>query len=72
MAVVIDLTVTLEERRRILDQVDQAIANIRGLLPTTKPKRRQRQLRLPLAEPKKKKLRCGATGGRAGRSACAL
>jgi hypothetical protein len=50
MAVVIDLTVMLEERRRMLDQVDQAIADIRRLLPPRKPKRRQRQLRLPLAE----------------------
>ncbi len=72
MAVVIDLTVTLEERRRILDQVDQAIANIRSLLPATKQKRRQRQLRLPLAEPKKKRLRRAAPGGRAGQSACSL
>ena len=54
MAVVIDLTVTLEERRRMLDQVDQAIADIRRLLPPRKQKRRQRQLRLPLAEPRKK------------------
>jgi hypothetical protein len=51
---VIDLTVTLEERRRMLDQVDQAIADIRGLLPPRKQKRRHRQLRLPLAEPRQK------------------
>lgn len=56
MALVIDLTVTLEERRRMLDQVDQAIADIRKLLPPRKQKRRQRQLRLPLAEPGKKAL----------------
>ena len=56
MALVIDLTVTLEERRRMLDRVDQAIADIRKLLPTRKQKRRQRQLRLPLAEPGKKAL----------------
>ena len=30
MAVVIDLTVMLEERRRMLDQVDQAIADVRN------------------------------------------
>ena len=56
MAHVIDLTVTLEERRRMLDRVDQAIADIRKLLPPRKHKRRQRQLRLPLAEPGKKAL----------------
>lgn len=56
MALVIDLTVTLEERRRMLDQVDQAIADIRKLLPPRKQKRRQRQLRLPLAEAGKKAL----------------
>lgn len=56
MAHVIDLTVTLEERRRMLDQVDQAIADIRKLLPPRKQKRRQRQLRLPLAEVGKKAL----------------
>lgn len=54
MAVVIDLTVTLETRRRMLDQVDQAIAEIRKLFPSSTLKRRQRQLRLPLAEPRKK------------------
>jgi hypothetical protein len=54
MAVVIDLTVMLEERRRVLDQVDQAIADIRRLLPPRKQKLRQRQLRLPLAEVRKK------------------
>ena len=56
MAVAIDLTVTLEQRRRMLDQVDQAIAEFRKLLPRREQKRRQRQLRLPLAEPKKKAL----------------
>jgi hypothetical protein len=54
MAVVIDLTEMLEVRRRMLDQVDQAIADIRKLLPPRKQKRRQRQLRLPFAEPRKK------------------
>jgi len=55
MALVIDLTVILEERRRMLDQVDQAIADFRKLLPPpTKQTRRPRQLRLPLAERKKK------------------
>ena len=54
MAVVIDLTVMLEERRRVLDQLDQAIADIRRLLPPRKQKRRQRQLRLPLEEVRKK------------------
>ena len=53
MAVVIDLTGMLEERRRMLDQVDQAIADVRRLLPARKQKRRQRQLRLPLTEPRK-------------------
>jgi len=51
---VVDLTVTLEERRRMLDQVDQAIADIRRLLPPRKQKRRHRQLQLPLAEPRQK------------------
>jgi hypothetical protein len=54
MALVIDLTATLEDRRRMLDQVDQAITDIRRLFPPRKQKRRQRQLRLPLAEPRKK------------------
>lgn len=40
MALVIDLAVTLEKRRRMLDQVDQAIADFRRLLPRTKQKRR--------------------------------
>jgi hypothetical protein len=38
----------------MLDQVDQAIADILRLLPPRKQKRRRRQLRLPLAEPRKK------------------
>jgi hypothetical protein len=54
MALVIDLAVTLEERRLILDRVDQAIADVRRLFAPTKQKRRPRQLRLPLAEPRKK------------------
>jgi len=53
MALVIGLAVTLEERRLILDRVDQAIADVRRLFAPTKLKRRQRQLRLPLAEPRK-------------------
>jgi hypothetical protein len=40
--------------RARLDQVDQAIAEIRRLFAPTKQKRRRRQLRLPLAEPEKK------------------
>ena len=60
MALVIDLTVTLEERRRMLDQVDQAIADIRRLFPPRKRKRRQRQLRLPFAELRKKAQACRA------------
>jgi hypothetical protein len=44
----------IEERRSRLDQVDQAIAAIRRLFAATKQKRRRRQLRLPLAEPRKK------------------
>ena len=54
MALVIDLTAMLDERRRILDQVDQAVADIRRLFAPLKQKRRRRQLRLPLAEPRKK------------------
>lgn len=55
MAIIIDLTAMLEERRRVLDQVDQAIADFRSLLPPPRQKpRRPRQLRLPLAERKKK------------------
>ena len=51
MAPVIDLAIMLEKRRRVLDQVDQAIANVRRLLPPPrKQSRRPRQLRLPLAE----------------------
>jgi hypothetical protein len=54
MADVTDLVVQIEERRARLDQVDQAIAEIRRLFAPTKQKRRRRQLRLPLAEPGKK------------------
>lgn len=55
MALVIDLTGMLEERRRVLDQVDQAIADIRRLFPPPRRQtRRPRQLRLPLADPTKK------------------
>ena len=54
MADVTDLVVQIEERRASLDQVDQAIAEIRRLFAPTKRKRRRRQLRLPLAEPRKK------------------
>ena len=54
MALIIDLAETLEKRRRVLDQVDQAIADIRRLFPPKKQKRRPRQLRLPLAERAKK------------------
>ena len=50
---VTDLVAQIEERRARLDQVDQAIAEIRRLFAPTKQKRRQRQLRLPLAEPRK-------------------
>ena len=54
MADVTDLVAQIEERRARLDQVDQAIAEIRRLFAPTKQKRRRRQLRLPLAEPEKK------------------
>ena len=54
MADVTDLVAQIEERRARLDQVDQAIAEIRRLFAPTKRKRRRRQLRLPLAEPRKK------------------
>ena len=57
MAAVIDLGVMLEERRQMLDQVDQAIAEIRRLFAPLKQRRRKRQLRLPLDEPRKKALR---------------
>ena len=53
MAVVIDWAATFEERRRILDQVDDAIADIRRLFAPNKQKRGRRQLRLPLEEPRK-------------------
>ena len=39
MAVVIDWAATFEERRRILDQVDDAIADIRRLFAPNKQKR---------------------------------
>ena len=54
MADVTDLVAQIEERRARLDQVDQVIAEIRRLFAPTKRKRRRRQLRLPLAEPRKK------------------
>jgi len=54
MTDVTDLVVQIEQRRARLDQVDQAIAEIRRLFAPTKQKRRRRQLRLPLAEPRKK------------------
>ena len=55
MARVIDLAVMLEERRRMLDRVDRAIADVRRLLPPPRKQiRRPRQLRLPLPEQTKK------------------
>jgi len=54
MADVNDLVAQIEERRARLDRVDQAIADIRRLFAPLKQKRRRRQLRLPLAEPRKK------------------
>jgi len=58
MADVTDLAVKIEERRRRLDQVDQALAEMRRLLQQQereavaitprKQKRGPRQLRLPL------------------------
>ena len=54
MADVADLVAQIEERHAGLDQVDQAIAEIRRLFAPMKQKRRRRQLRLPLAEPRKK------------------
>ena len=54
MADVTDLVAEIEERRARLDQVDQAIAAIRRLFAPMKQKRRRRQLRLPLGEPRKK------------------
>jgi len=54
MADVTDLAVRIEERRARLDQVDQAIAEIRRLFAPTKQKRRRRQLRPPFAKPRKK------------------
>jgi len=53
MADITDLVAQIEERRARLDRVDQAIADVRRLFAPTKQKRRQRQLRLPLAEPRK-------------------
>ena len=54
MALVTDLAPMLEERCRVLDQVDQAIADIRRLFVPMKQKRRRRQLRLPFVERRKK------------------
>jgi len=54
MADVTDLAVRIEERRARLDQVDQAIAEIRRLFAPTKQKRRRRQFRPPFAKPRKK------------------
>jgi hypothetical protein len=50
-----DLMVTLEQRLLMLDQVDQAIADLRRLFPPKQKRRqrRRRQLRLPLAPPVK-------------------
>ena len=53
MADVTDLVAKIDERGTRLDQVDQAIAGIRKLLPPTKRRRWPRQLRLPLAEPER-------------------
>jgi hypothetical protein len=65
MAGVTDLEATINERRSRLDQVDQALAEMRGLLQQQgqeaiavtprKRKRRPRQLRLPLTEPGKRR-----------------
>jgi hypothetical protein len=54
MAPVNDLPTILEGRHRLLDQIDQAIAEIRRLFAPVKHKRRQSQLRLPFAESRKK------------------
>jgi hypothetical protein len=65
MAGVTDLEATINERRSRLDQVDQALAEIRRLAAAAKgheavvvtPRKRKwrpRQLRLPLTEPGKK------------------
>ena len=54
VALVIDLAPTLEERCRMLDHVDEAIADIRRLIAPMKQKRRRRQLRLPFVERRKK------------------
>jgi hypothetical protein len=54
MAPVTDLPTILEARYRMLDQIDQAIAEIRRLFAPLKQKRRQSQLRLPFAESRKK------------------
>lgn len=62
MADVTDLAAKIEERRRRLDQVDQALAEMRGLLQqqgheavavTPRKQKRGPQLRLPLSEPGK-------------------
>lgn len=71
MALVVDLTVILEERRRVLEQVDQAIADIRRLLPPPKKQtRRPRQLRLPLADQAKKPKRNAPSIQGAGADRC--
>jgi hypothetical protein len=57
MTDVTDLVAQIEERRARLDQVDQAIAEIRRLFAPTKRKRRRRQLRLPLPRKKARALR---------------
>jgi hypothetical protein len=54
MATVIDLATVFEERRRMLDQVDAAIADVLKLFVPMKRTRRRRQLRLPFEEPAKK------------------
>jgi len=54
MAPVTDLPTILEARYRMLDQIDQAIAEIRCRFAPVEQKRRQSQLRLPFAEPNEK------------------
>ena len=60
MIALTDLLAKIDERRIRLDQVDQAIADIRTLCPPTKRKRSGRQLRLPFAERTKKPRRQAA------------
>ena len=48
-----DLLAKIDERGARLDQVDQAIAEIRRQCLERKPKRSVRQLRLPLTSPGK-------------------